>query len=53
MENSMELFQQMVEMGHERVLVCSNPDAGLQAIIAVHSGSAARGCGPMPARTKR
>jgi len=33
----MELFQQMVEMGHERVLVCSNPDVGLQAIIAVHS----------------
>jgi leucine dehydrogenase len=33
----MELFQQMVEMGHERVLVCSNPDAGLKAIIAVHS----------------
>ncbi|HSS75175.1 MAG TPA: Glu/Leu/Phe/Val dehydrogenase dimerization domain-containing protein [Thermoanaerobaculia bacterium] len=24
-------------MGHERVLVCSNPDVGLQAIIAVHS----------------
>jgi leucine dehydrogenase len=33
----MELFQQMAEMGHERVLVCSNPDVGLQAIIAVHS----------------
>jgi len=33
----MELFQQMVEMGHERVLVCSNPEVGLQAIIAVHS----------------
>ncbi len=33
----MELFQHMVEMGHERVLVCSNPDAGLKAIIAVHS----------------
>lgn len=33
----MELFQQMVDMGHERVLVCSNPDAGLKAIIAVHS----------------
>ncbi len=24
----MELFQQMVEMGHERVLVCSNPGRG-------------------------
>jgi leucine dehydrogenase len=33
----MELFQQMADMGHERVLVCSNPDVGLQAIIAVHS----------------
>jgi leucine dehydrogenase len=33
----MELFQQMVEMGHERILVCSNPEVGLQAIIAVHS----------------
>src|SRR5215207_3191144 len=34
---SMDLFQQMVEMGHERVLFCSNPDVGLEAIIAVHS----------------
>jgi len=33
----MELFQQMAGMGHERVLFCSNPDVGLQAIIAVHS----------------
>ncbi len=33
----MELFQQMAEMGHERVLVCSSPETGLQAIIAVHS----------------
>jgi leucine dehydrogenase len=33
----MELFQQLVEMGHERVLVCSNPEVGLKAIIAVHS----------------
>ncbi|HEX5758999.1 MAG TPA: Glu/Leu/Phe/Val dehydrogenase dimerization domain-containing protein [Thermoanaerobaculia bacterium] len=33
----MELFQQMAEMGHERILFCSNPDVGLQAIIAVHS----------------
>ncbi|MFL6290648.1 MAG: Glu/Leu/Phe/Val dehydrogenase dimerization domain-containing protein [Thermoanaerobaculia bacterium] len=33
----MELFQQMAEMGHERVLFCSSPEAGLQAIIAVHS----------------
>ncbi|HWM93043.1 MAG TPA: Glu/Leu/Phe/Val dehydrogenase dimerization domain-containing protein [Thermoanaerobaculia bacterium] len=33
----MELFQQMAEMGHERVLFCSSPETGLQAIIAVHS----------------
>ena len=33
----MELFQQMVDMGHERVLFCSSPEVGLQAIIAVHS----------------
>jgi leucine dehydrogenase len=33
----MELFRQLADMGHERVLFCSNPDVGLQAIIAVHS----------------
>ena len=33
----MEVFEQLAEMGHERVLLCSNPDAGLQAIIAIHS----------------
>ncbi len=33
----MELFEQMAGMGHERVLFCSSPDVGLQAIIAVHS----------------
>lgn len=33
----MELFQQMAGMGHERVLFCSDPEVGLQAIIAVHS----------------
>jgi leucine dehydrogenase len=33
----MDLFQQMASMGHERVLVCSNPEVGLEAIIAVHS----------------
>src|SRR5262249_7026218 len=35
--NTMELFQQMAGMGHERILFCSNPEVGLQAIIAVHS----------------
>ncbi len=33
----MELFQQMAGMGHERVLFCSSPEVGLQAIIALHS----------------
>src|SRR4028118_434452 len=33
----MELFQQMADMGHERVLFCSSPEVGFQAIIAVHS----------------
>lgn len=41
----MELFQQMAEMGHERVLFCSNPDVGLQAIIAVHSSVLGPGLG--------
>ena len=33
----METFEKLAEMGHERVLLCSNADVGLQAIIAVHS----------------
>jgi leucine dehydrogenase len=33
----MDLFQEVARMGHERVLFCSNPDAGLEAIIAIHS----------------
>ena len=31
------MFQQIAAMGHERVLLCSNPEVGLKAIIAVHS----------------
>ena len=41
----MELFQQMAEMGHERVLFGSSPETGMQAIIAVHSTCSARACG--------
>jgi leucine dehydrogenase len=41
----MELFQQMAGMGHERVLFCSNPEVGLQAIIAVHSTELGPGLG--------
>ena len=33
----MDIFEQMTGMGHERVLICSNPEVGLKAIIAVHS----------------
>jgi leucine dehydrogenase len=33
----MAMFEQVAKMGHERVLICSNPDVGLKAIIAVHS----------------
>ena len=33
----MDAFAEMKEMGHERVLLCSNPEVGLQAIIAIHS----------------
>ncbi len=33
----MDLFRQLAEMGHERVLFCSNHEVGLRAIIAVHS----------------
>ncbi len=33
----MDIFDSVVAHGHERVLICSNPDAGLKAIIAIHS----------------
>jgi len=33
----MDLFEVAAGMGHERVVVCSNPDAGLKAAIAIHS----------------
>ena len=33
----MDMFEQIHFMGHERVLLCSNPEVGLRAIIAVHS----------------
>jgi len=41
----MELFEQISSMGHERVLLCSNPDVGLRAIIAVHSTELGPGLG--------
>lgn len=33
----MDLFRLAAEMGHERVLFCSNPEAGLRAVVAIHS----------------
>ena len=39
------MFQQLAEMGHERVLFCSNEDVGLKAIIAVHSTTLGPGLG--------
>jgi leucine dehydrogenase len=33
----MDLFRVTAEMGHERVLLCSQPEAGLRAVIAIHS----------------
>ncbi len=47
----MELFEQMTSMGHEKVLVCSNPGVGLKAIIAVHNtvlGPGLGGCRMWP-----
>jgi leucine dehydrogenase len=50
----MTLFKQLEGMGHERVLLCSNPDVGLQAIIAIHStvlGPGLGGCRMWPYET--
>ena len=33
----MDLFRETAALGHERVLFCANAEAGLRAIIAVHS----------------
>jgi len=47
----MELFDQIGSMGHEKVLICSNPQVGLKAIIAVHNtvlGPGLGGCRMWP-----
>jgi leucine dehydrogenase len=41
----MQMFEEMAQMGHERVLICSNPEVGLKAIIAVHSTTLGPGLG--------
>lgn len=33
----MKVFEELAQKGHERVMICSNPEVGLRAIIAVHS----------------
>ncbi|MEA2761990.1 MAG: leucine dehydrogenase [Gemmatimonadaceae bacterium] len=33
----MKLFETMAEMGHEQVMVCSDPSVGYRGILAVHS----------------
>jgi leucine dehydrogenase len=33
----MEIFEHLSATGHEQVVLCSNPETGLKAIIAVHS----------------
>lgn len=33
----MDVFTEMKELGHERVLLCSKPEVGLQAVIAIHN----------------
>ena len=33
----MDIFETIGGSGHERVVLCSNPDAGLKAIVAIHS----------------
>ena len=47
----MDAFETIAEMGHERVLFCSNPEVGLRAIIAIHStvlGPGLGGCRMWP-----
>ena len=41
----MDILETIGDLGHERVLVCSNRDAGLRAIIAVHSTQLGPGLG--------
>jgi leucine dehydrogenase len=41
----MKIFEELAQKGHERVMICSNPDVGLRAIIAVHSTTLGPGLG--------
>ena len=47
------IFETLDTSGHEQVVFCHNPDAGLKAIIAIHSTVLARpwaacACAPTP-----
>ena len=33
----MTIFEQLAALGHEQIVLCSNPDSGYRGIIAVHS----------------
>ncbi len=35
-DSSFEIFDALQSMGHEEVVMCSDPDTGLRAIIAIH-----------------
>ncbi len=41
----MDTFEVIADMGHERVLMCSNAGVGLKAIIAIHSNVLGPGLG--------
>jgi leucine dehydrogenase len=36
-DQSMKLFDRIAEMGHEQVVLCSDPSCGYRGIIAIHS----------------
>lgn len=36
-ESELDIFSTLAKLGHEQVVVCSNPDTGLKAIIAIHN----------------
>lgn len=41
----MDIFEHIAASGHEQVVFCSNPEVGLQAIIAIHSTALGPGLG--------
>lgn len=41
----MELFETVIQMGHEQVLFCHNPEQNLKAIIAIHDASLGKAMG--------